>query len=131
MLPPPEGRRSRLGHISIDDFAQQIGSTRQRVIEWEGGSAYPDKKNRDRLAAASGGVYRPDDFRRQAEEQAVERWRDKVDRHLQQLAKDSKELYEQSAANGLAIGELRERIARLEGGSGQSRVRPRRPRPGG
>lgn len=62
-LPPKEGRRSRLGHISIEDFAELLGTTKQRVIDWRSGDAFPDGKNRERLAEVSAGRYRADDFR--------------------------------------------------------------------
>lgn len=61
--PPREGRRSRLGHISIEDFADLLGTTKARVIEWRKGTAFPDQTNRDRLAGASGGRYSADDFK--------------------------------------------------------------------
>jgi hypothetical protein len=65
-LPPKEGRQSRLGHISVEDFADLLGTTKNRVIAWtrETKPAFPDRKNRERLAAVSGGRYKPDDFRR-------------------------------------------------------------------
>jgi transcriptional regulator with XRE-family HTH domain len=63
MLPPKQGRNSRLGHISIEDFAALVGTTKQRVIDWRKGNAYPDSRNRVRLAEVSGGVYTPDDFK--------------------------------------------------------------------
>lgn len=62
-LPPKPGRKSRLGHISIEDFAELLGTTKARVIEWRKGDAYPDEKNRERLAAVSGGRYTADDFK--------------------------------------------------------------------
>lgn len=71
-IPPKEGRNSRLGHISIEDFADLIGSSKQRVIDWRKGTSFPDETNRARLEAVSGGRYSADDFKRptEAEQQA-------------------------------------------------------------
>lgn len=62
-LPPKEGRNSRLGHISIEDFAELLGTSKQRLIDWRKGEGFPDDRNRERLAAVSEGRYEADDFR--------------------------------------------------------------------
>ena len=61
-LPPKPGRRSRIGHISIEDFAELAGVSKGRLIAWMKGEASPDAKNRARLAAASQGRYQAEDF---------------------------------------------------------------------
>lgn len=63
-LPPKEGRQSRKGHVSQEDFAPLVGVSRGRIIAWEGGDAYPEPENAERLAELSGGLYTSADFTR-------------------------------------------------------------------
>jgi hypothetical protein len=67
-LPPPAGRRSRLGYMNVDDFAaavaEQSGRATRRgtVINWEAAKQEPDQVYREALAALSLGEYMPEDF---------------------------------------------------------------------
>lgn len=61
--PPKEGRQARLEHISIEDFAAMLGTSKQRIIDWRDGTGHPDARNREKLAAASQGRYTADDFK--------------------------------------------------------------------
>lgn len=61
-LPPAEGRRSRLGYLSKDDFADLLGAGRSTVINWTTGKAFPEERYRIELARLSGGQYAPEDF---------------------------------------------------------------------
>lgn len=63
-LPPKDGRRARIDHISIDDFAELLGAKRSRVITWTKGRGYPNEQYQQRLADLSAGRYTPDDFRK-------------------------------------------------------------------
>jgi transcriptional regulator with XRE-family HTH domain len=64
--PPQPGRQSRLGHISIEDFAKLLGTSSQRVYEWLNTASYPGEKNAERLAEASKGRYTAEQFMRPA-----------------------------------------------------------------
>lgn len=68
--PPLEGRNSRLGHISKEDFAVVLGVSKSALFNWLDG-AEPDPSNRERLAAASGGRYSPEDFATGPDERPV------------------------------------------------------------
>lgn len=48
--------------MNAEDFAKFIGTSRNVVVSWIKGEAVPDRKNRERLALASGGRYTPSDF---------------------------------------------------------------------
>lgn len=71
-LPPREGRKSRLGHMSVEDFAEHLGTTKTRVIAWEKGKAYPDAINRERLSTASEGRFQPESFMQSVEPDPLE-----------------------------------------------------------
>ena len=104
-LPPKEGRRSRIGHLSKDDFAELVGASRGRVIAWTTGVAYPEPRYRVRLAELSEGRYQPDDFAppnhtaRQAELGAAV---DRMERILEALADRVESLERQAAREGQA-----------------------------
>lgn len=112
--PPRAGRRSRIGHISIEDFAEAIGTTKARVIPWTKGRSYPDEKNRARLAAASGGRYSADDFIPPPESNQ--------DDHLAELRAEVDELRRELDLSRVAQEALLRRVAGLEkAGRSQSR----------
>src|SRR5262245_7596414 len=63
-LPPsPKRSKPRLPYINYDDMAELIGTTRQQLVLWVKGEAYPAAKNREQLALLSGGRFTADNFR--------------------------------------------------------------------
>lgn len=66
-LPPAEGRRSRLGYISLKDLGERIGAGEKTVLRWTKSDTapkpqYPSKAYRERLAELSEGRWTATDF---------------------------------------------------------------------
>jgi hypothetical protein len=95
--PPPAGRKSRLGYISKEDFADLVGCGRSRIFAWTRTQwpQYPEERFRERLADLSRGRYQPDDFAspddsavRRAEQRleprvaALEEQMERLERHI-------------------------------------------------
>lgn len=117
-IAPPEGRRSRLGYISKDDFAALIGCSRTRVIAWTNAENpdYPEERYRVRLAELSGGRFMPDDFRRPDQPGPLAT-------RLEQLAKELSNLTKALHVAGLAHEELKGRVEAMERQVQKPRVR--------
>jgi hypothetical protein len=114
-IPPAPGRRSRLGYISKDDFAELIGTGRTRVIAWTTGQAYPEARYRERLAELSKGRWLPADFARDAAP---------TDR-LAALEAEVERLADALDTAGKAYDRLRARVRALERAAGDRPARAR------
>ena len=91
-LQPPPHRRSRLGYMSVDDFAAMIGTTRQQVMALIYGTSRPNAKNREKLALASGGVFSAKDFLEPREPTELEVVHGKIDQLIVRFRAVEKEL---------------------------------------